>query len=64
MEDVVNHTAQIVYDSIMSIVEDKYPEIHYDHLQTVFPPYVSFFWCVHELMISVIFSWESLAGQG
>jgi lysophospholipase L1-like esterase len=29
---------QIVFDSIMKIVADKYPEIHHEKLQTVFTP--------------------------
>lgn len=32
--------SQIVFNSIMKIVGEKYPDIHPDKLQTVFIPYV------------------------
>lgn len=31
---------QIVFNSTMKIIEEKYPEIHHEKLQTVFVPYV------------------------
>ncbi|KAL4068069.1 SGNH hydrolase-type esterase domain-containing protein [Scleroderma yunnanense] len=30
---------EIVYNSVMSIIEEKYPEIHYDKLPMTFPPW-------------------------
>ena len=32
---------QIVSNSVMKIIEEKYPEIHHEKLQPVFIPYVS-----------------------
>ncbi|KAI6028834.1 SGNH hydrolase-type esterase domain-containing protein, partial [Pisolithus orientalis] len=29
---------EVVYNLIMKIIEEKYPEIHYDRLEIVFPP--------------------------
>lgn len=40
----------MLYHELIRVIAEKYPDVHYDNLGYVFPPYVPFFvGCVQEL---------------